>query len=124
MPTLKDLIAASLPTVSDDIAALCRSADEFLLDVQNQIGHNQLHGAVVITGQPRTHHGGRDIIVDVQIHNLSCLQIHQLAQQRPHYLPLNRQRGEMIAFGSASSEYMLSLWATLIDDADTQEEAA
>lgn len=38
MPTLKDLIAASLPTISDDIAALCRSADEFLLDVQNQIG--------------------------------------------------------------------------------------
>lgn len=124
MPTLKDLIAASLPTVSDDIAALCRSADEFLLDVHNQIGHNQLHGAVVITGQPRTHHGGRDIIVDVQIHNLSCLQIHQLAQQRPHYFPYAIQRGEMIAFSNPSHECILSLWATLIDDADDQEEAA
>lgn len=124
MPTLKDLIATSLPSISDDIATLCRSADEFLLDVQNQIGHNQLQGTVAIINHPRTHHGGRDIIVDVEIHNLSCLQIHQLAQQRPHYLIRHHQRGEMIAFGNPSGECMLSLWATLIDDADTDEVAA
>lgn len=122
--TISQLIQQTFPNYAANLQSLITSADEFLLDVQNQTGHNHLASHYRITKPPRAYSHGRDVMIDVEIHNLSCLQLHLLGQQRPHYLALNRQAGEMVAFSTPDGIHQLSLWVTLIDDADTEENAA
>jgi len=122
--TISQLIQQTFPRYAANLQSLITAADEFLLDAQSQTGHNHLPSHYRITKPPRAYSHGRDVMIDVEIHNLSCLQLHLLAKQRPHYMALDRQAGEMVAFRTPDHIHQLSLWVTLIDDADTEENAA